>query len=75
MNILESQKYYSSLSILEVSLKNAIDFYFVDRYGDDWIYSTDVLKDKDLLSIEADINEILGFLDTQVLAFSTGLNI
>lgn len=26
LNILESQKYYSSLSILEVSLRNAIDF-------------------------------------------------
>ncbi|MBK2296731.1 hypothetical protein [Francisella philomiragia] len=118
------QKYYSSLSILEVSLRNAIDFYFTERYGESWtdLFSktyeeqmrknnlikifNNLPKDKQInraylskklnnirnfrnrifhyekiinkpeyLNIENDINEILEFLDKEILGFSIGLNI
>ncbi|APA82874.1 hypothetical protein [Francisella tularensis] len=52
LNILESQKYYSSLSILEVSLRNAIDFYFTERYGESWTDLLDIFKYKEISKIE-----------------------
>ena len=38
-NIRQSQSFYSSLAILEVSLRNKVDLYMTDKVGRNWIYN------------------------------------
>ncbi|AEB27220.1 hypothetical protein FNFX1_0272 [Francisella cf. novicida Fx1] len=52
LNILESQKYYSSLAILEVALRNAIDTIFCNVYGSQWLLEKNILKPKQAQQVE-----------------------
>ncbi|APD50420.1 Abi family protein [Francisella hispaniensis] len=52
LNILESQKYYSSLAILEVALRNAINSTFCAKLGDNWLIENNFLKIKQIQQVE-----------------------
>jgi hypothetical protein len=43
-NILFSKSFYIPLSILEVSLKNSLDYYLVDTIGKDWLFEKSFIK-------------------------------
>ncbi len=43
-NILLSKSFYIPLSILEVSLKNSLDYYFINTIGQDWLFEKTFIK-------------------------------
>lgn len=48
-NLIQSKLFYIPLSILEVSLRNAIDSYFVNLYGQNWLLNEAQFLQRDAL--------------------------
>ncbi len=57
-NICLSQKYYILLSVFEISLRNAIDFYFTSKFSEDWLESS-VLHNDTKKRVEEAKNKII----------------
>lgn len=57
-NLRMSEKYYSLLSIFEISLRNSIDFYFTQKISSDWLDS-DVLHKDTKQKVQEAKNKIL----------------
>lgn len=43
-NILLSKDFYIPLSIIEISLKNSLDLYFISTIGQDWLFDKSFIK-------------------------------
>ncbi len=52
LNILESQKYYSSLAMLEVALRNGINSAFCNKFGNNWLTENIFLKSKQIQQVQ-----------------------
>jgi hypothetical protein len=57
-NLLQSEKYYSLLSIFEISLRNSIDDYFKKKISRDWL-SSDYLHNDTKKRVQEAKNKIL----------------
>lgn len=54
-NLLLSKDFYIPLSVIEVSLKNSLDLYFINTIGKDWLFDKSFIKPQLQIKIDSAI--------------------
>ena len=54
-NLKASKEFYIPLSVLEISLRNSLNHFFIKRVGDNWLFNENFIKPQLQVKIEASI--------------------